>query len=63
MGQDVFLILKRDTRDVLLLLFSLRQFYIKNRYQNEIKKINNSIIGSNVSLMIIDKQLIELGYF
>jgi hypothetical protein len=60
MNYDVFLMLKRDTQSLLFLLIALRQFYIKNYYQNALNKINESIITSNNSLMIIDRQLIAL---
>jgi len=57
MNNDVFLMLKTDTQDVLFLLYSLRKYYIKNRYRLAVKKVNDSIITSSVSLLIIDKML------
>ena len=60
MDRDVFLMLKRDTVDVLALLFSLKQFYIKNKHQVAVHTVNDSIIESNVSLMMIEKELAKL---
>jgi len=57
MNNDVFLMLKTDTQDVLFLLYSLRKYYVKNRYRLAVKKVNDSIITSSVSLLIIDKML------
>ena len=57
MNNDAFLMLKTDTQDVLFLLYSLRKYYVKNRYRLAVKKVNDSIITSSVSLLIIDKML------
>jgi hypothetical protein len=60
MDRDVFLMLKSDTIDVLLLLFSLKQFYLKNKYQVAVHTINGSIVDNNVSLMMIEGELAKL---
>ena len=61
MNDDVFLILKTDTQDILSLLFSLRRFYVKNRYRVAVREVNDSIITSGVALMMIDRELARLN--
>lgn len=60
MDQNVFLMLEKDTMEVLLLLFSLRQYYIKNKHQIAVHKIDDDIVVSNVSLIMIERELAEL---
>ena len=62
MNSEVFLVLKRETVSLLVLLCKLKKYYIKHCYQNAINNINEAIIASNNSLILIDKQLNELKY-
>jgi hypothetical protein len=60
MDHTVFLVLEKDTQSLLFLLTSLKEFYAKKSYHSALDYVNGSIIASNNSLRIIDRQLFEL---
>jgi|GEM_PF-6245623 len=57
MDRDVFLMLKEDTQSLMYLLFTLRQYYSKHSHQKALKNIDDCIIASSNSLIMINIQL------
>jgi hypothetical protein len=57
MDYDAFLMLKKDTQSLMHLLFTLRRYYSKHSHQKALKNIEDCIITSSNSLIMINIQL------